>query len=418
MSKSILIFSYYTNMPGACQAEWIDDRMESYISKGYKISIISATCCFKHTHPNITHIRLPALSPTGASYEYEEILRRKIRHSNFILMFYLKFMDGVFKIMKKLEISSGEGRWSWFVSAIIGFAMLKKANYEYVYTTGGPASAHLAGIFVAKFNSKKVICELQDPLSGKDIGRNKFSQKGLRFFERIIIKYSNLVIYCTKNAMQYAKDQYPIHNDKIDYIYPGSKLIPDIEKNHNREYNDSINITYLGSLYQTRNLDNLMDALSNLALNNPEIINRLNINLYGNINLDIKKRIENFKYDVFQIHGLVDREIAINKALESDVLLLVQNTDDRSITTIPFKTYDYMHTGKLILGLIYRNEEIKEMLNSHGHLTCQADNISEIQEALNNILNNFEILNKKISKSNYTPINAVENMQLLMQSLL
>jgi hypothetical protein len=320
--------------------------------------------------------------------------------------------------MKKLKISSGEGRWSWFASAVVGYFFIKRTNYEYIYTTGGPASAHLSGIFIAKLNKKKVVCELQDPLSGKDIGRNKFSQKGLRFFEKMIIKHSDLVIYCTKNAMQYAKDQYPLFSNKIDCVYPGSKSIPDSEHTHKRVINDSINITYLGSLYQTRNLDNLMEAIISLASINPEIINRLNINLYGNINSDIKKRIQDFKYDVFKIHGLVNREIAINKALESDVLLLVQNTDDRSITTIPFKTYDYMHTGKLILGLIYRNDEIKEMLNIHGHLTCQADNISEIQDVLHRILNDFENLNKKLIKSNYTPLNAVENMQLLMQSVL
>jgi hypothetical protein len=325
-------------------------------------------------------------------------------------------MDSIFKQMKKLKISSGEGRWSWFVSSIIGFLFLKKSKYEYIYTTGGPASAHLAGILISKLIRKKVICELQDPLSGKDIGRNKLSQKGLRLFERMIVKHADLIIYCTKNAMQYAKDQYPTDKNKINYVYPGSKIIPDLKVS--RLNKDILNITYLGSLYQTRNLDNLMLAIKNIAIDYPDLVNLIEINLYGNINSDIKKRIQDFKYSVFKIHGLVSREAALVKALESDILLLVQNTDDRSIATIPFKTYDYMQTGKLIFGLLYRNDEIKEMLNSHGHLTCQADSVLEIQDVLINILQNFSILNSKIIKSNYTPMKAAENMHSLMQPLL
>ena len=44
---------------------------------------------------------------------------------------------------------------------------------------------------------------------------------------------------------------------------------------------------------------------------------------------------------------MISRNSAL-RAMDSDVLLLVQHTDDRSILTIPFKIYDYLNTENLI----------------------------------------------------------------------
>ena len=51
---------------------------------------------------------------------------------------------------------------------------------------------------------------------------------------------------------------------------------------------------------------------------------------------------------------MISRELAHQKAMDSDILLLVQHTDDRSALTIPFKVYDYLNTENLILGLTYK----------------------------------------------------------------
>lgn len=419
-SKEILVVSYYTNMPGACQAEWVDDRIDAFIKKDYSISIISASCCFKHKKNGIIkHIRIPTISPHGCSYEYEEIKRRGILiNRNSLLYLFLKIMSGINYFLKKIKFNSGEGRWSWFLSSTVASTLfLNSKKYEFIYTTGGPASAHLTGLFLAKLLGKKVICEFQDPLSGKDIGRNLLSQVGLKFFERFIIKYSDCTIYCTENAMIEARVKYNKYKKKIFFVYPGANIIDSFSLNANKSIefetnsvSSKINMTYLGSLYQTRNLDTLMQAIDELISEGKSINTLLEINLYGNINTDIKNRILNFKHKVIKMHGLVDRNVAMYKANSADVLLLIQNTDDRSVVTIPFKTYDYLHTGKLIFGLIYRNNELEKMLCSHGHIVCQANEVELIKQSILNLTENLLQHTNNIKKSIYTPALAVEQM--------
>ena len=111
-----------------------------------------------------------------------------------------------------------------------------------------------------------------------------------------------------------------------------------------------------------------------------------------------------------------EQNVALQKALEADILLIVQHADRRSITTMPFKTYDYLNTGKLVLGLVYRNNEIEELLVNHGHIVCQVDNIKYIKEKLQFIYTNFYNLNNSIRKSNLTPELAVEKMIQLLNS--
>lgn len=403
-------------MPGACQAEWVDDRIKAFCEKGYSITLLSSICTFKYNQKGVRHFRIPSFSPNSFQYEYEEMQRRGIKYKPviaFLFKCYYYICKVLYKILGFLRLRSGEGRWSWFFpSTIVGLLLgVPVMRSEFIYSTGGPASAHLTGILLSKLFGKRIISELQDPLSGDDIGRNGFASRGLRIVEKLIVKHADLTLYCTRNAMLDAKRKYVDFASKIFYVYPGSVSAYDANHASNgMPGTHRVNFTYLGSLYQTRNLDSFMSALRLLAEEIDDIESRIEVNIYGNMNPDIRKRILNFELGMIKIHGLISRDQAMLKATKADVLLLIQNTDDRSIVTIPFKTYDYLHVGKLIFGLIYRNDEIEHMLLSHGHLACQADDVQKIKEILKSLCKDLHSHNKNIRKSELTPQFAADKM--------
>lgn len=416
MKKRILVMSYYSNVEDSCQAEWVDDRINAFIERGYEITLVSSILAKKSKNLNIKHYRIPSISPNSFEHEFNEIRKRKIVYGtiNMLLFkFYYTITKSIKLILNKLGFSFGEGRWSWFpLSSIFCFFLFSIRKVDFIYTTGGPASPHLTGILIGKIYRKKIICELQDPLSGKDIGRNQFSASGLAFIESLIVKYSSTTIYCTKNAMIFAQERYKQFSNKIDYVYPGStKVKKQLSEIYIIKVSRKINITYLGSLYQTRNIDSLMKAIKLLNDDNKKLIE---INIYGHINDDIKNRINKFEEGIIIYHGMVPRNIALQKGQDSDILLLVQHSDDRSITTMPFKTYDYLHSDKLILGLVYRNDEIEDILRNHGHLVCQVDNVDSIKSVLLNIISNIDLINKNILECNITPEAAVNRMLMIL----
>tara|TARA_B110000971_G_scaffold28606_1_gene25630 strand:+ start:589 stop:1824 length:1236 start_codon:yes stop_codon:yes gene_type:complete len=408
--KNMLVISHMANIPGCCQAEWVDDRIYELIKREYNISVISATHCFKYGN-QIKHYRVPSILPFEAKGEINEIESMNIDiESRPFTIKYLRFMRSVSKSLDKLNISlfKGEGRWFWmFSSLFIGLRIMPFQKYVLIYSTGGPASAHLAGIILSKIFRRKLMVELQDPLTGEGIGRNKHTIKALGIVEKFIIKKADHIIFATKNASIAAKEKYPHASHKIDYVYPGAKkLNPAREIKRGSENNKKINFSYIGSLYQTRNLDNFFRALEELSPTQT-----YEVNLYGWLADDILERTKRLKNDNIKIHGMIPREAAIKNAQKADVLLLVQHTDLRSSKTIPFKLYDYLNTENLIFGLTYKNDEIDDILIKHGHITSDASSVELIKKSLAQV---FDKLPNKIKASKFDPKSAVDKMERII----
>lgn len=410
--KKVLIISHMANIPGCCQAEWIDDRIFELLKRDYHISVISGSHCFKYNE-NIHHYRIPSILPYEAKAELNEIESMKIDiDSRTGTMFYLKIMRQVSNSLAflKLSLFKGEGRWFWmFSSLFVGLRIMLFQKFDFIYTSGGPASAHLTGILLSKLFRCKLLVELQDPLTGEDIGRNQLTIKGLEQVEKFIVKNSNHIVFATKNACVSAKDRYPKQSARIDYIYPGAKKNPVGCKEEVLKMNSKLNFSYIGSLYQTRNLDNFFKALEEISISVP-----YEINLYGWVAEDILARIKKINNNNIKIHGMISRQQAIEKAQIADVLLLVQHTDLRSKKTIPFKIYDYLNSENLIFGLTYQNEEINHLLDTHGHITSNAGDVKDIQKKLKLIFKSFQTLKTQIKISKLTPEVAVNKMERIV----
>lgn len=399
------------NIPGCCQAEWVDDRVYEMLKKGsYDITVISAAHCFKYPK-EIKHYRIPSVLPFEAFSEYNEIKNMNIDiEDRPVLVNYLKFMTLIYKAFNLLNIKifKGEGRWFWFFpSSLILINLILRNKYDLIYSTGGPASAHFTNVLISRLFKINNVIELQDPLSGEDIGRNKFSKKALSTAEKILIKNSKKILYATKSAMMNAKNTYPEYESKIYFIYPGAKANKFIKKNKNKK----IVFSYIGSLYQTRNLDVFLEALDKL---DSDYNYDYELNLYGWIADDIKKRILSKNNKKIKFFGMVSREVAHIKAQNSDVLILVQHTDNRSSLTIPFKIYDYLNTNNLILGLTYKNPEIDSILFDHGHISCSAVSIEEVSQKIKLIMSDLKGLKKKIKTSSLNPKNALIEMEKII----
>jgi glycosyltransferase involved in cell wall biosynthesis len=251
-----------------------------------------------------------------------------------------------------------------------------------IYTTGGPASAHLSGLLLAKLFHRPVMCEFEDPLSGDGIGRNQKSNKYLTFVEKIILNNATISIYCTRSAAENAKKKYPKAN--IIYIYPGSppQIYPKLSiVNKSKKFR----FVHLGSLYQTRNFDTLLEAIKIISENQFDILNKISIENVGHLNADIRERLIQ-RTDLVKLTPLMPRLQALKYAANCDFLLLVQNNDERSQSTIPFKIYDYLHLGIPIFGLIGNNVEIREILENHGHIVCDVSSSLSVAEKLDEIL--------------------------------
>lgn len=389
--KNILILSYYANIPGACQAEWIDDKIDSLLTLGHKITLISSFCGDRSGNSLIKHYLLPSISLVDF---LDERKRRKNDGLTIPWRFYLAFpfillfgvpLDCLQYFLTK---GHGDGCWSWtFPSLVASLFLSFKSKPDIILTTGGPASPHLAGIILSKLIKRPVVVELQDPLSGQDIGRNSHSAGYLYKIEKFITSKADKVVYVTNKAADFAIDQFNTRN--IFGVYPGAKDFGIKSKIINVVKNEKFKIVHLGSLYATRNFTSIIKAIDALIASGKFTAENFELINLGHVAPEI--RMEILKKSYVKIRPPVNREEALNFAATSSLNILIQNGDERSQVTIPYKTYDYLNLGNKILGLL-NSDELTNLLERHGHSAAPVGDVKQITEKLEHILEKTDLI--------------------------
>ena len=189
--KRVLVLSYYACMPGACQAEWLDDKLDSLDKGGYEVALVSAACAKQYPDRKIRHWRISSISMNDYRDELQRIRLRGdvVRLRDYAMLPLVVTLGVTLDAMQYLLTKGvGEGRWSWVMPSSMSALLLAwRFRPDLVLSTGGPASAHLAGLVVSKLIGVPLVVELQDPLSGGGIGRNEQSKGWLYKVEKLIV---------------------------------------------------------------------------------------------------------------------------------------------------------------------------------------------------------------------------------------
>jgi hypothetical protein len=380
-TRNWVVFSYFFNIDGKASSQHIDDRAPHLESLGISPHVLSSICGQRRN--DIHHYRVPSVAPSGIRFELRYLKRR----NRLFKYASIPLLTGVLPLyfIEKAVINL-ESEWSWFPLAFLrGRQLGKRLNAELVYSTGGPASAHLAAGLAAKSLNVPWIAELQDPIVFKDWARSKTALKINSKLERFILGNASAVIFLTEGAKQRAVQRTGADPSKAHVIYPGASI--DDRTQMAGIKGDFCRFAHFGSLGGTRNPGVFLDALEIVFDQDPELIGTVRFDLYGTMDSISDKLIAGFKYrEVITDFGKVSRQEALNAMRKSDVLLLIQNLDDMSYETIPSKVYEYMQINKPILGLVHKNPQLEQMLLELGHLVAEADSPARISSLITQAL--------------------------------
>jgi hypothetical protein len=400
MNKKILVITYWVNKQGNSPGIMADDKISSLLALGNELIVLSSFDSVPIKKKNVKHFRVPSLNFFNFFLE-----SKNTSYSDKVLLFF--FLPFVLSVGILLDLfegiflkGKGGGKWIWFISAFFA-GMFVNTFYKvnYIFSMGGPASAHLAGLFINFFFKKKLFIELQDPLVGKDIGRSKFSSKGLMLLEKIIIKYCNKLVFVTNQAAKECIFRNYKYKDKVYGVYSGAiKQVSDIKINDYQKKNNFLIFAHIGTLYSSRNFEKIISSLKNLVNRGLLNISKIKIINLGDVYGEKQKKMLNKFY--ISWNKSIDRSMALKICTQADVLLLIQHTDDRSRLTFPYKTYEYLNFNKIIFGLL-NNNELRDFLEKKGHICANINDVRDISAKLNYIINNKEkiIKNIKIKKN-------------------
>jgi hypothetical protein len=404
--KKIFVISYYGNLNGTCMAEWLDDKINSLKKLSYNIDVLTSSFANKYKSSLANHWRVSSISILDFYYELKILLsvNRRLRLYDWLLLPLVLTFGIILDLIQFLLIKGkGEGGWSWTPGALVLSVIVCIFKRPHIImSTGGCASAHLVAVIVGKLFQIFTVVELQDPLSGENIGRNSRSKFFLLKFEKLLLNYADKIVYVTKNAASAARKNFK--SEKIKGIYPGARKF-NINYVGKFKKSKKFSLIHLGSLYSNRNLNSIINAID-IAIKKKRILSKkIELINMGGDNDSFLDTVRKKNY----IKPLppTTRIKAIKFASKCNVALLVQHVDNRSRLTIPYKTYDYLNLGIPIIAIL-NNNELKNLLKKNGHKVFGFNEIEKISDVILNFYENRASLNVK--KNTLDPLNQTRKL--------
>ncbi|HEY3488736.1 MAG TPA: glycosyltransferase family 4 protein [Candidatus Deferrimicrobiaceae bacterium] len=408
-----LVLSYFANIDGMAPSQHIDDRLPHLRRLGIAPILLTGPCC--DPIEGMIHARVASVAPSGLRFELRHFRRRSAGAIRMLGTLASAALLPAY-LLEKLAADL-DSQWSWFPRAARkGRALCRENAPNLIYSTGGPWSAHVAAARIARTTGLPWIAELQDPLVHGDWLRSRVALRVAASVERMIFRDASAVVYLTQAARDAAESRTGV-SGKAVCIYAGAEPFPDPPPLVAKKA--SCRFAHFGSLGGSRNLKVFLDALAMLFRDHPDLADKAGLDVYGTVDRLSRALIEAFPWaNAVTIHGRVPRRESLAAMRRADVLLLIQNTEEFSIETIPSKTYEYLHAGRPVLGLVYRNPELYAMLEGAGHVAADGADPAAVKEAALRLILSRESAGESAPKpSPYTVAAAVDALASLGASL-
>jgi hypothetical protein len=386
VAKDVLFISYFTGIRGMVMAEWADDKIRVLESLKLKTIVITGISSGSPNTEFTTYVKVPPLSWREFKFERTQVQD----HSGWIkliitLYFPIAALTGrVFDLVsRKIITTQNPAKWSWAFSAFPIAAYLgTRHKIRRVFATGGALSGQLLACLLKPRGNREIYLEFQDPIVGNEIIRTSTNTRLMNKLESFLLSKSNRSFFVTRAAALSAQIRHPNLDEKISWMYPGAWKYQSESQRDGFE-SKTISLIHLGTLYGSRNMDNLFTAIENLKFSNQLQGKEFKLTNVGAIYLENNE--DYLKRPYFTQFTEVERTEALQIAGTADFLLLIQHKDNRSLETIPYKTYDYLNLGMPILGLT-NNPELDELIQNHGGMVADATSVLSIQNVLIKII--------------------------------
>lgn len=243
---------------------------------------------------------------------------------------------------------------------------LAENTVDAIVTTGPPHSMHLIGLKLQKKTGIKWIADFRDPWTNIDFYEQLHLSKLANWvhhkLERKVVQNADVVVTISE---QMRKEFLPLIPQKIEVITNGYDT--DDLVSENIVLDTCFTITHVGTLTQARNPQNLWQVLGNISKENATFKQLLKIKLVGPVDYSVCQSIEqnNLADNLLLIDHLTHRE-AIAAQQKSQVLLLVVNDAPNLLGIIPGKFFEYLSTGRPIIGIGPTNGDLAAIFEETG----------------------------------------------------
>ena len=230
---------------------------------------------------------------------------------------------------------------------IVEFA--RQERVDAILTTSPPESCHIIGARAKKILGCPWIADFRD-LWTQNLGQQKHASQALRVrLEKKTLSSADALVAV---SAPWANRLYKRYSNKPIYTITNG-FDPDDFRRKPQNLTKSFSITYAGTFYEgKRDPSLLLEVLAELIRDQVFSAEEVRVRFYGKAELWLPALISQWGLDgVVELHGVIGREEALQREMESQVLLLLGWSDPKETGQHTGKLFEYFGAGRPILAL-------------------------------------------------------------------
>ncbi|OEH85466.1 hypothetical protein BHU72_05105 [Desulfuribacillus stibiiarsenatis] len=286
----------------------------------------------------------------------------------------------------------------WYKHAVeVGTSVVKEHNIQAIFSTSGPNTNHLVALSIKNQTSIPWIADFRDPWTDNMHRSGIWWREKLEsILERKVVKNADCIMTVTESFLRGFEKKYRtliqsgavVHNgyDISDYKQLPSDHLSSSEvtnpKNSVKDYptkeidrveskKEKMKLAYTGIFYNKRNPRLLLRTLQELIHKGDIDANHIELHFAGifdypgqsaNWDAVVSAGLQN----QVVLHGQLPHKKALSLLANSDLLLLIADTDENAGAYIPGKLFEYIAIGKPIFALSHQGESA-DIISSLGN---------------------------------------------------
>lgn len=302
-----------------------------------------------------------------------------------------------------------DARKSWVKPSVKYLSeIIISRNLKCVVTTGPPHSLHLIGLKLKKELHINWVADFRDPWTTIGYHKslkllNSSSRKHEELEKRVLTEADALIVTSGHTKKEFlSKTNKPV--TVITNGFDGSDIIkPSLD--------ERFSLSHIGSLLADRNPQVLWDTLAELVIENSEFAEQFQLNLVGVVSKEVIEEIKRAGLGPYTKQvGYVSHEMALEFQTSSQLLLLIEIDSVDTKAIIPGKIFEYLQSGRPILGIGPENSGIEEIIRETN--TGKYFNYNEKSNLKNYLLDAFYKFTNGKLECNPTNIEKYSRRQL------
>lgn len=274
-------------------------------------------------------------------------------------------------------------RWStwWFGAVLAGLKEIRKEKPTVLWSTYPITSAHLIGATLARWTGLPWVADFRDPMINGDYPAAPLQRRSWRWLEALVMRTATRCVFTTGRAAELYQQRYPeaagkcvvIENGYDDEAFVGNAPLR-VGVN-----DDQLLMLHSGIIYpRDRDPTAFFGAIAALVesgqLERKRVKIRFRAPHHGNEVAALAS--SHGLADLVEIAPPISYREAIGEMMGADLLLVFQGAHFNS--QIPAKIYEYLRTGRPILGLVDQSGDTATQLKQFeeiglADISSQAD---------------------------------------------